>query len=221
MNVPVTFDISKDKTLLLLWSGGYDSTLILIEALRQGYNINTLYVNLKNNDLKSLREMYKRTLILKKLEHKFSKQIQDKIVEVDVTRQNFDELRYVQPTLWLIQSLLYTSIKNDYICFGYLKTSVFWHISHNWRDAFHSLKKCLIISEKIEPLFPLEWTTKLECHKYFKLYFKDIYDLCHTCETPILKKGLIVDCGKCKPCENLKHTNILLKKEKEIKSDNS
>ena len=82
MKVPVDFKIDKNKKILILWSGGYDSTLILIEALRQGYNVETLYIELENNHLKSIREIYKRQLIHRKLENKFSKVIKDQVIKI-------------------------------------------------------------------------------------------------------------------------------------------
>ena len=200
---PIDFKISKNKHILLLWSGGYDSTLILIEALRQGYSIETLYIDFENNFLKSKRELYKRAVIKNKLEDKFSNIIKDKIVNQTPIIKLVGT--YFQPAVWLTQSLL--NISNDkinYISLGYIRSSDFWHIHADWLTAFNSLQKCLMRSNIIEPLFPLEWLNKKGILSYFKYYYKEIYDLCHTCEMPIMSKGRIVDCGKCKCCKNFK-----------------
>jgi len=205
MKIPVSFKIDKSKKILILWSGGYDSTLILIEALRQGYDVETLYIDLENNHLKSIREIYKRQLIHQKLENKFSKVIKDRVIKILNIKRPLST--YMQPSLWLTQSLITLEKDVDYICLGYLKYSSFWHIHDQWRIAFKTLQKCLILDKEILPLFPLEWVDKEDCHKYFKKYYSKIYSLCHTCETPVLKNSVIVDCGECKSCKNLKQIN--------------
>lgn len=213
----INFDIPKDKSILLLWSGGYDSTLLLIEALRLGYNVKTLYIEMENNKLKSKREIYKRHILKNKLEQKFSRVIEDLGSKQYLIYKEMNNYSYFQPFVWLTHSLLNNSI-TDYICLGYLKTSDFWHIHNYWKESFYSLQKCLLTknSKIIEPLFPLEWITKYECREYFKYYYEDFYKLCHTCENPIIEKGRIVDCNKCITCKNFQEVTSKLLKEDEI-----
>ena len=197
---PVDFGIDKNKSILLMWSGGYDSTLLLIEAMRQGYRVDTLYIELENNFLKNKREKYKRFLIKEKLENKFSNTIKDKIVvQSNIIKPNYG---YSQPSIWLTQSLLNMSETYDYLCLGYLRTSDFWHIRSDWEVALKSLQNCMLYEHIIESLFPLEWNNKQEVHDYFKNYYKKIYDMCHTCENPVLYRGRIIDCNECSSCKN-------------------
>jgi len=154
----------------------------------------------------------KRQLIHKKLENKFSNVIKDYIIKAPNIKSPLST--YIQPSLWLTQVLMTLRSDVDYVCLGYLKYSSFWHIHDQWRIAFKALQKCLLLDKEIKPLFPLKWATKKECHDYFKNYYLKIYSLCHTCETPILKQNsIIVDCGECLSCRNLKYLdkNIQLK----------
>lgn len=200
--ITVDFNIKKDKSILLLWSGGFDSTLLLIEALRQGYTIRTLYFKVPNNELKTIRETYKRDLIKEELEQKFSNIINDTIIDIPPIYKS-ENARLTQPFLWLTHSILQLN-EDDYLCLGYIKEDCFWHINTDWKKAFYSLQKCVFVhnSNYTQPLFPLEWFKKAECLEYFKTYYKKIYKMCYTCECPKIERGRIVNCNVCEPCKN-------------------
>lgn len=45
------------KKVLLFWSGGADSTYLLLQDLRAGYEVHVVYVSILNNKLKTKREL--------------------------------------------------------------------------------------------------------------------------------------------------------------------
>jgi 7-cyano-7-deazaguanine synthase in queuosine biosynthesis len=198
----IQFEIPKNSKVLLLWSGGYDSTLLLTELKRQGYIVDTIYFDLDNNYLKSKREIYCRYKIIKSLEEKFSIIHKDKIVKI--ANINKPYCNYVQPLIWLYNTVLHMEIDIDYICLGFIRCSDFWHQSYQWCRSFKDAQSITLRNKLVKPIFPLEYKNKSEILEYFLTYYPQIYKQCHTCEIPIIKNSLIVDCGKCDPCKNLK-----------------
>ncbi len=70
-----------DKVPLLCWSGGYDSTALLLKYLSDGIVPDTFYVATSLiGDLKSDIEIKRRNLILKKITAYFNVNIKDTIV---------------------------------------------------------------------------------------------------------------------------------------------
>lgn len=56
------------KNILQLWSGGADSTYLLLQNLLCGHNVTATYMNIRNNHTKCLREQSARMLLQKDIE---------------------------------------------------------------------------------------------------------------------------------------------------------
>lgn len=58
-------DLDKTKKIGLYWTGGFDSTVLLYQLLKQGYDVTCFYVDIQNNPHKTKREQEAREKIQK------------------------------------------------------------------------------------------------------------------------------------------------------------
>lgn len=87
------------KKIAILFSGGLDSTYLMWKALKAGHEAYPIYIDIRNNDTKSLIEKQQCELIIKELNKEFKKDIfLNKTITVDV--HNHDNLGFAQPFLW-------------------------------------------------------------------------------------------------------------------------
>jgi len=191
---------------LVVWSGGYDSTLVLWNELiknKEAHAISFLLPNvssMKQSSEMVCRERFKDRAIENgfKLHHK----------TVAITYDDFmiqDIGIYPLQMLWLMLGMWMASAKTTLI-YGYVKRDDFWMNE----DKFMSLIKHIndIMDKKIEIEFPLRETSKYEIYK--NIYGLKLEDCVWTCEIPA---SPMVPCGKCESCIKLE----LAKKEIEIR----
>ena len=89
----------KTKKIAILFSGGLDSTYLMWKALKAGHNVYPIYIEIRNNDTKSLIEKQQCELIIKELNKEFKKDVSlNKTITVQV--HNSNNLGFAQPFLW-------------------------------------------------------------------------------------------------------------------------
>ena len=206
---------------LLLWSGGFDSTAILLDWLENKIEFDTVYINLENNYYKSLAEKDARLRILKKLETKYSKESFGKDYEIKINPvYSENKGGFWQPYLWI--NSLVTHIKEDKyseIAFGYIKKDMFWHIKS---EALKMFKYSWIVfhcnyKNIPELIYPYEWYYKEDIFLNSKEFNKEILKMTITCENPIIfdqlsfdlelndikhnDKIMFKECGECDTCK--------------------
>lgn len=181
--------------MIVLWSGGCDSTLMLLDLVKeasQNSPIRTISINHEciGGKGRSARLQIRAILEARKLPITFS-EIDIKDGEKNVCMQIGKDGFSLQPSIWISEAMRYLS-ENEDLYVGYIKTDCVWHKMHELRSAFEWLQK---LSGKTGTLkTPLEWCSKCEVLKELKKD-KDIFDKTWWCEY-----NNESPCGVCEPC---------------------
>jgi len=195
---------------IVIWSGGYDSTLILDQLCSSGdknvwaFSINWGMLNsLKCEKEKEVRENYKNYAERKG----YSFCYQTITVESNMGAGTFGN---PQALAWLSFIAPYLP-KESRIHFGYHMADCFWCNVHYAEKAIKNL--CAIGERKVIMKYPLRYSSKWEIVEDCKK--RGIPNSCiWSCERPVKKRNKILTCGSCNPCINLKLSTY----EKEIRS---
>lgn len=180
--------------MLLLWSGGADSTLLLHDMLtdKETYDgkVRTLAINhcqvpQRKNEVVA-RKAIKAELKKRKLVWQH--------VETSINNS------YCQPNggpgqavAWLVFGVSHLEPDEDLYC-GYVREDDIWHYRNLVINAFDDLR-CLL-HKKGEIKFPFEWDYKTEIKQ--RLKDASLHNLIWYCEYP-KKNGS--RCGRCKCCK--------------------
>lgn len=208
---------------LLCFSGGYDSTALLLHQLHNGYHVDTCYFKLPNNSESQSIELNNRKKILNHVSnithnHSIKGTLgHDYVYDLFIPFNSTLYLYIQQAYLWIQFLILKVDLsKYDNIIFGYVKYDDFWHYSHEIKDLYNSSLKLTTHIKHANLKYPFEWMTKSDISKWYntskyyndnvKKYVDKIEKLVYYCETPIKKKP----CGKCPSC--VRHNNEIGKK---------
>lgn len=203
---------------LLVWSGGFDSTGVLLEYLNNE-NIDTVYFKSLNiGEDKIKKELWARKMILAHIEKITGIKINDRVIDIGAVNLSDIPRNIItgwQSHLWLL-GLLYSlrSDKHyDKIILGYIYGDEFWHYKDAFEKSFRNMydlmiprKEQLDYEKKIPRLwFPFEWQRKKQIYKRnfnTTQLGKDIFKMIWTCEhiTSNLRS-----CGRCHKCKELKN----------------
>jgi len=195
-----------NNKIILMFSGGYDSTCLLLNLINSGCkHIKCAYIDIPNNKDKSKIEIKRCKKILKVIKKQFNVKIPFKIYKSMKIVDQGNNVIYGQPYLFLATIIPVISKDTDYILFGFHRVSNIWHTYTIFEDSLRSMMR-LVRCERYNNseyntliYCPYEFREKKDIIKYLKQY-KKIYRLCWTCENPIDGK----ECGKCKPCKTIK-----------------
>jgi 7-cyano-7-deazaguanine synthase in queuosine biosynthesis len=179
--------------MLLLWSGGCDSTLILAARLANKEPVRTISISINQFNHNAEQFAARQAIVA----HYKKKKIQWPHVEVSIANKYpFDFKSHVQmggviPGIWMGLAPAYLDINED-LAVGYIHGDNAIHWLEDIRSAFRSLQA---ISQRTGQLvLPIEWHSKaMVIHelKTHRLLGKTWW-----CENP--KKGR--PCGLCAPC---------------------
>lgn len=213
----------RDYEHYIMWSGGYDSTLltfVLLNAYKDRKilkKINIIYANNNViNDLKTEKEMEAREKILKLWKEKYDFEfniitIKTEIYSNDVFLCN-KRNGYFQQYLFLSEAAFMFSKKAIY------------HIPHiKGENATADRLKILMrdldnFTEDGETIvsMPLKLMTKIDIIKSIIDIDNKLMDIIWTCETPNKVGKNIVPCYDCEKCEELYNALLYIKHEDEI-----
>lgn len=194
------------KYPLILWSGGYDSTVLVMDAIEKGSPFDTLSITLKNNNLKGIQESKARKDILEvlkpgKLLRQYYEYTYNTICKIG------DHTLFLQPLLWLNAIMFHLKKEHTEVQLGYHKGWDDVNGSVRFCDAYDSLFKLAYFSFKKTPLvLPLQNSSKEEILTswYFNKDYKigqEIRRLVWTCEGLRKQGKKIVKCDTtCEPC---------------------
>jgi len=186
----------EQKVPLIVWSGGVDSTLCLLNELKTNDVVDTVYFRLGNNSKQTRMELIAIKKI-RKLLQKDNKIINLQIQEIAALPSN-NNLFLPQPALW-ISNIVYfiNSSRHNRIVFGYIKGDDFWHIKTEFESLYLNLCKIVCVENDSPSLyFPYEWWTKKQIKQEMKKKYKNVYKLISYCENPEEGKP----CEKCGSC---------------------
>jgi len=193
-----------DKRPLVLWSGGTDSTCLVIDLLKEG-DIDVLYIDIANNVIPQRHEKKAITklkcLILDaNLPGKIISEYKFGYSTISVTKQI-----YAQPALW-INAAAYiadTDIHSS-VNLGYVRADDAWYYRTEIMNLYTAMNDLVSEGKEVPLEFPLKWDSKtmlIERLKKF-VYFKQVMRLIYWCE-----KGTKIQCGECRSC--LRHKSEL------------
>ena len=184
---------------IVLWSGGYDSTLMLHNLLSGGYRdviaVSVKYHPQLSNELLAMerraRNNYAEYAKINNMEFDQAEILIDNTSTITVSPGGI-----VQPSIWLMISMLYVN-DGDTLHFGYIRSDDFWHHKQQFVTMFESI--CGLRNlENVKLRFNLEWYTKWDVIAEFeKLGVPS--DCAWYCESP--KSDFPhTPCGACNCC---------------------
>ncbi len=183
-----------EDSIGLLWSGGVDSTFMLYYLLSSGYNVNTYYVNIKNNEFKSERELAARNAIKSVLNDKYGYHFTDRSDTLDILYHGSNAMKLPQPLAWLSSTM---TIHDRYLVMSYIMNDDAVSFIEPIRNIVNSLNA--FRHQDLNVLFPLIRLSKSELWRSLP---SDIRDLTTSCEYPESWKtdGIC----ECKPCTKMR-----------------
>ena len=197
-----------NEKAVVLFSGGFDSTLVLADLVKHASDTDTIYaVTIEHNitgTQKLRREYESQLLILRELRKQFPKvRIEHERISIESNWTVGDATNskgLAQPIFWMCNLIPFLE-NNDNVYFGYnLNDQARVHIDHI-KELFKVA--CKFQSDKhIEPKFPISYLDKTEVLRSLMGDYPYLIDHCITCES-MTYDGTNV-CGDCVPCTHLK-----------------
>lgn len=194
---------------LILWSGGFDSTLVLYDECvrsKKGDLLPPKALSISHQNVDADREQRRaRKCIIRKFQ---KRGLKFNHCEVSISAKGSfgvcpaDGL--TQPTIWLPTAMLYLKEKEDLLV-GWCRSDDTMHYLSEIRWVFQYMRD--VMWKKGELRLPLEWTDKYGV--LGRLRKAGLISLPWTCEEPSNWKP----CGRCKPCFDLKTARYRLKLE--------
>ena len=197
------------KRVAVLFSGGLDSTYLVWKNLKDGNEVVPIYVEIENNEVKSILEKNRVKLLRTEFAKEFNKEkrlICDVEFAIKVSvHANEGSLYFKQVPIWLFSVVFLQGMDNiDEIQIGYVSNDD--AISY-LEDIQNIYKSYQTVSEPMKPLaFPL--TKKKKYHMAHELP-KQYLDLIFSCEMATIigsKDAEIIKyeaCCECVPCKHI------------------
>jgi hypothetical protein len=200
------------KRVAILFSGGLDSTYLMWKNLKDGNEVTPIYVEIENNEVKTIIEKNRVKLLCKEFRKEFDdtksmferKQVNDLVFAIKVgVHANEGSLYFKQVPIWLFSVVFLQGMDNvDEIQIGYVSNDDAISYLDDIQNIYKSYQA---ISEPMKPLvFPL---TKMKKYKMAHELPKQYRDLIFSCEmakivgskdAEIIKYEACCDCVPCK-----------------------
>lgn len=177
--------------MLILWSGGCDSTYLLYDNLSKGNEEITTLSIMHNQVVCHEKERYARENITKELYHRGYK---FNSIELQVVGSQVKTSGCPQAAIWLSLAVPHLEI-DESLAVGYIRHDDLFHHKHSYQQIFKYYCK-LLEKGNSTLLFPLEWMEKSTITSHLKKI--DLLEHCWYCETP-RKNGR--RCGICVSCK--------------------
>lgn len=183
----------------VVWSGGLDSTFILCDLIKKGYDVSVLIFKSNNFGEEKLKYEERSRLNIEKY---LGKKILSQYINLEF--DGFDVIGpdpglFQQP--FMISNISLMGEKDTVYYLGYHKGDDFFSCSSEIMKASESiLKVCGNKNLKFD--FPLKFWTKE--HIVNACDEMGITKLCHFCEYPENDSSMNGMCGKCVPCQTYK-----------------
>lgn len=195
------------KRIAVLFSGGLDSTYLVWKNLKDGNEVTPIYVEIENNETKSIIEKNRVKLLRTEFAKEFNSEnrlIHDVKFAIKVSvHANEGSLYFKQLPIWLFSVVFLQGMDNiDEIQIGYVSNDDAISYLDDIQNIYKSYQT---ISEPMKPLvFPL---TKMKKCMMAKELPKQYFDLIFSCENAkiignkddeIIKYEACCDCVPCK-----------------------
>lgn len=211
--------LEKGNRQVLLFSGGFDSTLVLADMCNSAKAGSTIYAVTIDHNItgtqKLRREYESQLLILRQLRKQYSDiTIHHEIIKVESNWTVGDAVNcrgLSQPIFWVCNILPFLE-DNDSLYIAYNKEDQAILHEQNIREMFSSALK-IQECKNVELYFPIKYFEKTEVIERLLTNYLDIAQYCVSCEADFYNRGKL--CGECVPCKHLKQAlfNISLNNE--------
>jgi 7-cyano-7-deazaguanine synthase in queuosine biosynthesis len=199
--------MSNKKTVLVLFSGGIDSTYLVHDNLSKGNTVIPAYIEIKNNFSKiRLEKIVTKRLVNKFRELEYPGELRNLVkhsIGVDIS--NEIGFGFAQLPAWIF-GLMYSI--NDYIDevqIGYVMGDEIISYLDDIKKLYNSFAP--LHTGKLPKLtFPL---IKKHKENMFNEFPEEILELIMYCECPEYENRKYYKCGECKPCRMYKHIHDL------------
>lgn len=199
----------KKKKVYVAWSGGLDSTFLLMEMSRRGYEVRAGYIEMLNNRDKTARE-------LKAIENIISAGFLDKYdVKYDGVVAKFSAEKFSgnidlsQPLAWII-GIAYTVASDiDEVAMGYVMNDDAISYLDEITTAFNGVRALLRSSPKL--VFPIKKMRKREIWDALPTNVREHLTWCESTRSD--------NCGECGSCKRMKAENLWNSAWNEVSSE--
>ena len=156
---------SPTNPLCIMWSGGYDSTALILKAIQENKYFSTLAITLENNECQVKAEKFARKVLREYItsylpEHRWNEHIERQLYGP----VNAKNVALPQAVMWVGAAVAYCSANK--IQLGYVKGDCFWHFK---TEALRLADSHYFdpTQPKLELEFPFEWMEKEELFPYY------------------------------------------------------
>ena len=193
-------DIVSGRSINVLFSGGYDSTLVLCDAVAESKTVNCITVEPSFSFGKVERERKARSNIINFLRRKYNTEINVSNIKIDISESHYTDGSYLtQPLFWLPSIFVLTPRNKDAeIRLGYIagdQTLYHIHDLETMAKAVSNFK-----DKDMELVFPLGYMSKEDVIVELFENYREVINFCTTCEN----MGEEVDyCCECESCKSV------------------
>jgi len=204
---------AKNKTVLVLFSGGLDSTYLVYKNLKEGNRVQPIYIELNNNREKSIIERIQTQKLIDLFDQEFNVDT-NRIYNIAKPMQllvnsSAPELTFRQMPAW-ITGIMYSNelSEADEVHIGYVMNDSAISYLEDIKRIYYAYQG--IVNKKLPRLmFPL---IKLDKPMISNMLPERYKELTITCEVPRLAlsgSGVkYFDCGDCDPCKRAVKLNL-------------
>lgn len=193
------------KTCCVFWTGGLDSTAMVVNLLKDGYKVDAYYVNIKNNAFQTklekaaIKKLYSE---IKKLDFGEHLSLKGDLIDITVHQGSYNTQNGepLLPMTFLAGISFIDTSKYDYFCMGYVSGDLFW----TFREEFEKIYNAISEYKTLPQLwFPIRRTTKFHLKEMLETY--KLFDFVQFCEYS--KKA----CSYCDSCKRMIGENLMEK----------
>ena len=173
-----------DKKVAILFSGGLDSTYLVWKNLTDGNEVYPIYIEIENNDKKTMLEKNRIKLLWKEFNNEFhyNKPLNKSllhdiqyVLKVNVSSRE-DSLYFKQIPIWMFAMAFLQSLSIDEIQIGYVANDDAISYLSDIQNIYKSFE---VISEPLLPLtFPLVKNQKHQIFRELPIQYRDLIFSC-------------------------------------------
>jgi hypothetical protein len=201
--------------ILVLWSGGLDSTTLIQKFLNEGNTVDTIYIELHPNDEKIKREKKAIKSILPYFKQNTNFNFIEPSSSVSIMTGASFLSNLAQLPVWLLGVIMYGGNNYDQIALGYVMNDDAISYLEDIKKVYYAWQG-LSVKKLPELIFPFSKYSKMEI---LSLLNSKLINKITFCE------GINNDnCGECRPCKRWKRLEedgyVLSSNRRFIKKDN-
>lgn len=185
------------SSYFVLWSGGIDSTFMILRLLELGHSVEAGYVEIQNNQVKTRSEQSAIALLQPLIKDKYPSQF--KFHGTIYSARNYSRARglLLRQLPYFIHALM-VAPPTDFRALGYVGGDSAIKRLADIRKLYNSYRP---LHFNLAPLcFPIKQYKKEQIAEHLKEYYPSILQACWWCERQAYSQTNR-NCGECTPCK--------------------